>query len=158
MPAERLPRRLRFGRRDLDGNRFLARCVHRWFKFGRPRLAVAHRALAGLFKVSLWTHPIFKLEYSLRGDSWFVGVPRRRTPVRAWDLYKGSEWFACDARAARLLLEVDPTVTAYFARSHIPDESYFQSVLRHVPDIVVDGSVVTWVPPSRRCPPRAGCC
>jgi hypothetical protein len=147
MPAERLPERLHFGRRDLDANRFLARSVHRWFKVGRPRLALAHRALAGLYKVSLLTHPILKLEYSLRGDTWFVGVPRRRTPVRGWELYKGSQWLACNARAARLVLDVDPAVTAWFTRSHIPDESFIQSVLHHAPGIVVDDSVVTWVPP-----------
>jgi hypothetical protein len=147
LPAQLLPRRLHFGPSDRDENRFLARCVHRWFHIKRPRSDVLHKALAGFSKISLWTHPLVKLEYSLRSDAWFVGVPRRRGPVRNWDLYKGSEWIACNARAAAALLRVDPALTEFFRRSHIPDESYMQTVLRREAGLVVESSDVTWVPP-----------
>jgi hypothetical protein len=146
LPTQLLPPHLHFGARDLDGNRFLARCVHRWFRFGRPTSDVAHRMLTAVAKVSRWTHPILKLEYSLRGDSWFVGIPRRRGPMAGWDLYKGSEWIACSARATGTLLRTDPAITAWFRRSHIPDESYVQTVLQHPGDLVVRNADVTWVP------------
>jgi hypothetical protein len=146
LPAQRLPRRLHFGTRDLDGNRFLARCVHRWFRVHRPKSDLAHRALAGLSKVSLRTHPLLKLEFSLRSESWFIGVPRRRGPVRQWDLYKGSEWLACNANAADILLRTDPRATDWFRHSHIPDESYVQTVVRRS-NLTVENADVTWVPP-----------
>ena len=152
LPAVRLPRRLRFGGGDPDGNRFLARCVHRWVKIRRPRSALAHRAIAGLSKVSLLAHPLFKLEFSLRNDAWFLGLPRRRARVRGWDLFKGSQWFACNARAARIVLDTDPEVSRWFAGSHIPDESYVHTVLHHSPDLVLDDSLVTWVPPEPEVP------
>lgn len=143
----RLPRRLRLGPRDLDGNRFLARCILKWTALRRPRFQLAHRALAAVCKVSRWTHPVFKLEFSLRSDAWFVGVPRRRGPVTGWELYKGSEWFACNARAGRVLLATDRDVTDWYRHSHIPDESYFHSVLHRAGDLVIRDSAVTWVPP-----------
>jgi hypothetical protein len=147
LPAVKLPERLTWGGGGLDGNRFLARCVHRWLQFARPRSKQAHRALAGISKISLWTHPILKLEFSLRSDAWFVGVPRNRGALRGWDLFKGSEWLACSARAARVLLAAEADVRCWFMRSHIPDESYVQTVLHHAPDLVIEDAPVTWVPP-----------
>ncbi len=152
MPAEMLPARLHFGRRDADGNRDLARCRLRWFLVRRPRSAAVQKALSALSKISDLTHPVFKLEFSLRNESWFVGIPRSWRAVRSWDLYKGSEWFACNARSAAVLLQADPGVMAWFQRSHIPDESYFQSLLHHDGRLTIDRSVVTWVPPQPLMP------
>jgi hypothetical protein len=152
IPTQLLPPHLHFGAKDLDGNRFLARCVLRWFRFHRPKSHFAHRVLTGAAKVSRWTHPILKLEYSLRGESWFVGIPRRRGPTAGWDLYKGSEWITCSARATDILLRTDPAVAAWFRRSHIPDESYIQSVLRRPRDLVVRNTDVTWVPAEPTAP------
>jgi len=147
VPSVRLPRRLRFGRGDPDGNRFLARCVHRWATVPRPRTGAAHKALSALAKLSAYTHPLVKLEFSLRSDAWFVGLPRRRGPVRRWTLHKGTEWIAFNRRSAAVLTGVDPAVTRWFQRSHIPDESYIHTVLLHAPGLVVEDSLVTWVPP-----------
>jgi Core-2/I-Branching enzyme len=151
MPAERLPRRLRFGRADPDLNRDLARCRLRWFTIPRPRSTPLDRVLAALSKLSNLTHPLCKFEYSMRNDAWFVGLPRRRGPLAGWDLYKGSEWFACNRRSAEVILRADDRVTAWFRHSHIPDESYFQSLLHHDGGVTIDGALVTWVPPQ---PPR----
>jgi hypothetical protein len=150
MPARRLPRRLHFGPRDLDGNRFLARCVLRWTRVRRPRHSLTHRALAALSKMTRWTHPVLKLEFSLRSDAWFIGWPRRRGPLKTWDLFKGTEWIAFNARSAGVLLAVDPAVTAWFRRSHIPDESYIQSVLHRDGQLEIVDRLVTWVPPEPR--------
>ncbi|HTU37586.1 MAG TPA: beta-1,6-N-acetylglucosaminyltransferase [Acidimicrobiales bacterium] len=152
MPAEELPRRLRFGRRDADANRDLARCRLRWFRVARPRWAPAHKALAGLSKLSTLSHPVCKLEFSQRNDSWFVGVPRRRGAVTGWTLFKGSEWFACNRRAAAAVLQADERVASWFRRSHIPDESYFQSLLHRDGRLRIDHRVVTWVPPQPPAP------
>ncbi len=103
--------------------------------------------MSALSKLSNLTHPVFKLEFSLRNESWFVGIPRRSLPVRSWNFYKGSEWFAFNARSAAVLLEADFSVVSWFQRSHIPDESYFQSLLHHDRRLTIDRSVVTWVPP-----------
>jgi hypothetical protein len=111
-----------------------------------------HRALAALSKLSNLTHPALKLEYSLRNDAWFVGFRRRRGPLRGWNLYKGSEWFACNRRSAAVMLEANDQVTSWFGRSHIPDESYFQSVLHHDRQVNIADTLVTWVPPQPPTP------
>jgi hypothetical protein len=152
MPAELLPTRPHFGRRNADANRDLARCILRWRAVRRPRRAALHRALAALSKVSNLTHPVFKLEFSQRNDAWFVGVARRRGPLKGWDLYKGPEWFACNSRSARVLMQADKEVTTWFKRSHIPDESSFQSLLRHDNQLTVSCALVTWVPPQPPSP------
>jgi hypothetical protein len=152
MPAEVLPARLHFGTRDADANRDLARCWLRWFRVRRPRSAAVQKGLSALSKISNFTHPLFKLEFSLRNESWFVGVPRRRKLVRSWDLYKGSEWLALSARSAGVLLHTDQRVESWFRRSHIPDESYVQSVLHRDAALAIDGSIVTWVPPQPPTP------
>jgi hypothetical protein len=152
MPAEVLPARLRFGARDPDANRDLARCRLRWFRVRQPRAGVAQKALSAVSKVGNLTHPVCKLEFSRRNESWFVGLPRRKGPVKSWDLYKGSEWFACNARSAGVLLQADPRVSTWFRRSHIPDESYFQTLLRRDGRLSIDRSTVTWVPPQPPTP------
>ena len=152
MPTVVLPTRLRFGARNQEGNRDLARCRLRWFRVRRPRAAAGQKIVAALSKVSNLTHPVFKLEFSLRNDSWFLGIPRRGRPVKQWELCKGSEWFACSARSASVLLQADPLVASWFERSHIPDESYFQSLLHHDGRLRIDRSVVTWVPPQPATP------
>ncbi len=151
LPAEELPARPRFGLRDADASRDLARCRLRWFTVRRPRWSPIHRALSALAKVSNLTHPVFKLEFSLRNEAWFFGVARRRGPLKGWDLYKGSEWFACNRRSAGVILQADQGVASWFRHSHIPDESYFQSLLHHDPQLTIARTVVTWVPPQ---PPR----
>jgi hypothetical protein len=152
IPSSRLPRRLHFGRTDLDGNRFLARCIHRWVAVTRPRSALVHRALAGVSKVSCLTHPILKLEFSLRSDAWFIGLPRSRGPVKGWALYKGSQWIAFNDRAARLVLHVETPVIMWFEQSHIPDESFVHTVLQRVPGISIHNQLVTYVPPEPDTP------
>ena len=146
VPSCRLPERMRFGPRDLDQNRFLARCAHQWVTLRRPRSPALHKALAGLSKCSLWAHPILKLEFSLRNDAWFFGLPRGRGPVKHWPLYKGSQWIAMNARAARVALTVDPDVAAWYERSHIPDESYIQTVLHRDESLVTEDQIVSFVP------------
>jgi hypothetical protein len=152
LPTVALPHRLHFGHGDHDGNRFLARAAHRWHKVPRPNSRLLHKALSGASKLSQSLHPLVKLEYSLRGDAWFIGVRRRRGPVSGWPLYKGSEWIACRAGAVAELLATPADVTSWFEGSHIPDECYVQSVLHQASELVTHDALVTWVPPEPQRP------
>jgi hypothetical protein len=147
-----LPDHLRFGRSDEDANRFLARCTHRWVTVRQPRASAVHRAVGGLWKLSRYIQPCAAVEYSHRRRTWFIGTPRRRGILRSWSFYKGSQWIAFNQRSAKAILGVDPAVTEWFKRGHIPDETYFQSVLRREPGLVVSDQVVTYVPPGPERP------
>ncbi len=144
--ADPLPKRLRFGRADEGANMYLSRCIHRWVTVRQPRLAAAHRAVGGVFKLGLYIAPILTVEYSHRRESWFFGRPRARRLLKNWVFYKGSQWIAFNRRAAETILQADPAVTDWFRRGHIPDETYFHTVLRHAEDLVVTADVVTYVP------------
>ncbi len=144
--ADPLPKRLRFGRSDEGANMYLSRCVHRWVSVHQPGMSVAHRAIGGLWKLSLYLNPIFTVEYSHRRETWFFGRPRSRGPVKHWAFYKGSQWIAFGRRAAESILHTDPALSEWFRGGHIPDETYFHTVLRHAEDLVVTTDVVTYVP------------
>jgi hypothetical protein len=150
--ADRLPKRLRFGKADEGGNMYLSRCIHRWTSLNQPRLSTAHRAVGGLWKLSLYCNPIFTVEYSHRRKTWFFGRPRVRGPVKDWAFYKGSQWIAFGERAAKTILHADPAVTEWFRGGHIPDETYFHTVLRHAKDLSITTDVVTYVPIGPKTP------
>ncbi len=147
-PAERLPDRLRFGRPDGESQLYLARCRHRYVAPGRPRSEAAHRAVGGLAKLAAGLGPLVALEYAHRRQAWALGRRRPLGPVTGWTLYRGSQWIALNRRAAAAALAVDPAVTAWFRPSWIPDETYFQTVLRQVPDLVVSDRPTTFVLPT----------
>jgi hypothetical protein len=142
-----LPRRLHFGARDLEPNVFLSRVVQRWSYFAQPRWRVGQVALRQLSRIALLIEPIFSLEFSIRHNGWFIGVPRRRGPVRGWEFVKGSQWLACTSGAVRSLKDVDPLITTWFKKSYIADESYLQSVFHNDPRIRVSKDRVCWLPP-----------
>ena len=144
--ADPLPKRLHFGRADEGTNMYLSRCIHRWVTMRQPRVAAAHRAVGAVFKLGLYMAPILTVEYSHRRESWFFGRPRARGLVKNWVFYKGSQWIAFNRRAAQTIVNTDPAVTDWFRHGHIPDETYFHTVLRHAEDLVVTADVVTYVP------------
>ena len=144
--ADPLPERLRFGRSDEGPNMYLSRCIHSWVTVSQPHRPAAHRAIGGLWKLSLYVNPIVTVEYSHRRQTWFFGRPRSRGPLQNWTFYKGSQWIAFNRRAAETILHTSPAVTDWFRRGHIPDETYFHTVLRHAEDLVVTTGIVTYVP------------
>jgi hypothetical protein len=150
--ADRLPKRLRFGRADEGANMYLSRCVHRWVSVNQPRAAAVHRAIGGLWKLSLSVNPIVAIEYSHRRRTWFFGRPRSRRRVENVAFYKGSQWIAFNRRSAESVLHTDPALTEWFRQGHIPDETYFHTVLRHAGDLVVTTDVVTYVPIGPKTP------
>ncbi len=144
-PMDRLPSRLRFGGADFEANQYLARSRHRWSAVPRPRSSSLHRGLGGLTKISRRALPLFAVEYAHRRESWAIGTPRRLACMRGRTLFRGSQWIAMNRRAAEAVLNVDPAVTEWFQRSWIPDETYFQTVLRQWPELVVSGEPTTFV-------------
>lgn len=150
--ADALPKRLRFGRSDEGGNMYLSRCVHHWVTVPQPRAAVAHRAIGGLWKLSLYLSPMFTIEYSHRRRAWFFGRPRARSHLENLVFHKGSQWIAFNRRGAQAILETDPGLTQWFRGGHIPDETYFHTTLRAAEDLVVTADVVTYVPIGPKTP------
>jgi hypothetical protein len=143
---------LRFGHPDDNVNRFLARCVHRWVTFGEPKATMLRRILDGLAKMSGYVQPLAAVDYSHRRGAWLVGLPRRRGPLRAWTFHKGSQWIACNRRAADTILSTDARIPVWFGRSHIPDETYLQTVLRNDRSLTIRDRTTTYVPSGPRYP------
>ena len=84
-----LPSRLRLGRADEGGNMYLSRCLHRWVSVRQPHSSLAHRAIGGIWKLSLYIAPITTVEYSHRRETWFFGRPRARGRSAELDLLQG---------------------------------------------------------------------
>jgi hypothetical protein len=143
--ADRLPSRLRFGHSDPEANQYLARSLHRWTYFPRPRGGLPHRALGGLMKLSRALHPLYQMEYAHRREAWLVGRRRRRTGLRGITLYRGSQWIALNQKAARRVLEADPGLVDWFAKSWIPDEAFLQTVLHNDRELTVRNAKTTFV-------------
>jgi hypothetical protein len=98
-----------------------------------------------LMKVSCHTHPVVKLEYVHRRGSWVLGLPRPKGPLHGWTFFRGSQWILLNRRAAQSVLRADPAVPAWFRRSWIPDETYFQTLLHKEEGLVVRNEPVTYV-------------
>ncbi len=91
---------------------------------------------------------LLALEYAHRRQAWFVGLPRRHGRPEATTFYKGTQWIGFNRRSADAVLGTDPAVTEWFKRSHIPDETYLQTVLHNAPGLNVSNDLVTFVPES----------
>ena len=154
--AEALPPKLRFGRQNEDANRFLARCLHRWVTIDQPGTTLGLKTMGGLWKLSRYVLPLFAIEASHRRSAWFFATPRRRGRPRDTTFYKGTQWIAFNRRSAGAILGTDQAVTDWFRRGHIPDETYFQTVLYNTPGLSVTNQLVTYVPegPLRPGPTR----
>ena len=150
--AEALPRTIHFGRSGEDANRFLARCLHRWIPLTEPRSAIGNKAFSGLWRISRHVLPLCAIEYSHRRQAWFIGLPRRRGRPQTTIFYKGTQWIGFNRRSADVVLGTDPTVTEWFQRSHIPDETYLQTLLHNAPGLDVRTDLVTFVPESPERP------
>ena len=136
----------RRARRELARDEYFVRYAYRWRPLGRrPRalIPVANRLarLVGADPV-LVTRP-------------FKGQPRlgsaRRTPFGDdWRCFKGSQWMALSRRSVGRILEVmaaRPELARYYATTLVPDESFFQTILRNQADLKVrDGrlSYTVW--------------
>ena len=100
-----------------------------------PRSAT--RLFSGLWRISRYVLPLCAIEYSHRRQAWFIGLPRRRGRPETTTFYKGTQWIGFNRRSAEAVLGTDPAVTEWFKRSHIPDETYLQTVLHNAPGLNV---------------------
>lgn len=141
------------GRRTTERDLFLARWTHRWWTL--PRVPALDRVprrvrtgVAGRYSGSWQFHlRTVMLRQLPRGLGWKVGVRRRRGLPEGWRLRKGEQWLAVSRLA---LAELDRVVAAdgrgraFFAGSHIPDESWFQTALASVPGLRVADGRISW--------------
>jgi hypothetical protein len=103
-----------------------------WFRtFGRVWRAVWHRIIRKPGNLLL------KIGYEL-------GL--RRQPPSQLAPYVGSQWWTMDRRSAEYVLEfvkTRPDVVRFFRHSHVPDESFIQTVLMNSPlaDTVVNNNL-----------------
>ena len=75
----------------------------------------------------------------------FKGHPRlglaRKTPFGGdWRCFKGSQWMAMSMTAVKRIGEVmdtRPELALYYAATLVPDESFFQTILRNQADLRV---------------------
>jgi hypothetical protein len=130
LPAERLSGQLRFGRAHSDSNLYLTRSRHRWVTLPRPRSAGLQRGIGGLMKLSQWVQPLVALEFVHRRDAWVIGTRRSTRSLDGLTFYRGSQWLALNRPAALAAIDIEARLTNWFKRSWIPDETYFQTVLR----------------------------
>ena len=141
--------RFRMTERDL----LLARWTHRWWTL--PRVPVLSRVptrirlgILGRFaRTGQWYQRPVMLRQLPRELGWKVGVRRRHGLPDGWRLRKGEQWLAASRHA---LAELDRAVAAdgrgrrFFATSHIPDESWFQTALTSIPGLRVADGRVSW--------------
>ena len=141
------------GRRNTERDLFLARWTHRWWTLPRvPALSRVPRSVrarvAGRYSGSVQFHLRTVILRQLpRELGWKVGVQRRRGLPDGWRLRKGEQWLAASRHA---LAELDRVVAAdgrgraFFATSHIPDESWFQTALTSIPGLRVADGRISW--------------
>lgn len=142
------------GRRISEDDLFRARWTHRWRDLPPAPLltrvpAPLRRRVTGRFSAGLmWYQRPVMLRQLPRGLGWKLGVRRRDSVLPAgWTIRKGEQWLACDRAAVaeleRLRVEV-PSVRAFFAGTHIPDESYLHTVLGNTASLRVLDGRVSW--------------
>lgn len=116
-----------------------ARWTHRWTPL--PRVPVLDRVPAKLRRglnaafvaTLMWYQRPVMVRALPRGLGWLVGVRRTGTglPDRS-HIVKGEQWLAVSRRAmsrVRATVRADPGIVAFFATTHIPDESFLQTLL-----------------------------
>jgi len=146
VPARLVDRRPSFGRAPTAGDINFVRYSYRWRALP-PVAGVARRGVDLARRVSRYTQPLFKIEYTDRRDRFFLALPRRRSLPPGWLFYTGPQWMAFGRRAAGVVLDADETVVEWFRQTWIPDQSFFHSVLHNRPELVLRQTPLTYVVP-----------
>jgi hypothetical protein len=154
MSAEPLVDRPSGMRARTNRQRLQLRYTHRWYWL--PRLHVVSRLPASVRRLvrSAWfrclypIQAIFVLNQLPRDEGWALGIRRRSVPwSTGTPLYKGSQWIALSRRALRVSTEGAHAkrMQDYFATTTVPDEAYFQTVLRNARGVRVKCESVSWL-------------
>lgn len=117
-------------RRVLARDEYYVRYAYRWRPLGRvpARSVPVANGLARLVRADpvALTRPFMGRQR--------LGTARRTPFVDGWRCYKGSQWMALSHGAVRGVLDVierRPELARYYATTLVPDESFFQSILRN---------------------------
>jgi hypothetical protein len=121
-------------RRVLAQDEYYVRYAFRWRPLGPiPARAVpVANAVARLFGAD----PV-ALTRPFRGRP-RLGTARRTLFDTSWRCYKGSQWMALSRPAVRRILTVmddRPELARYYSSTMVPDESFFQTILRNQTDL-----------------------
>jgi hypothetical protein len=121
-----------------------ARYYYRWYR--TPSLTRSLRIPGSALGARLawkfsWAQPLIYIWRLPRDSGTVVGIRRYRTPFgQDFQCYVGSTWFAVNRHGLQTLVDfaaTRPDVTRYYARTILPDESYFQSILMNAPGVKV---------------------
>jgi hypothetical protein len=116
-----------------------ARYYYRWFRL--PRLTRWLEIPGRWWWQLSWAQPLLFVWPLPRDSGTVLGIRRRRTPFGPnFRCYAGSTWFAVNRQGLQALIDfatVRPDVIDYYARTILPDESLFQSVLMNDPEVNV---------------------
>lgn len=135
-------------------DRLKMRYTHYWYWL--PRLGIISRLPRRLRRLvrSGWFKCIYPLQAMVvlnalpRHEGWALAIRRRRVP---WSpdmpVYKGSQWIALSRRAADACLDGSHArrLRSDFARTLVPDEAYFQTVLASMPGMSIRFEPVSWL-------------
>ena len=146
VPARVVDRKPSFGRAPTAGDINFVRYSYRWRPLP-PVNGMARGVVDLARRVSRYAQPLFKIEYTDRRDGFFLGLPRRRRLPPGWALYTGPQWMAYGRRAAEAVLGADQMVVDWFRQTWIPDQSFFQSVLRNRSELILRDTPLTYVVP-----------
>jgi hypothetical protein len=134
--------------------RLQMRYTHRWYRL--PRLNVVSRLPSSVTRSirSVWFKYVYPLQAIVvlqllpREEGWALGIRRRAVPWSSdTPVYKGSQWVALSRRAAEMSIGGSQArrMQEYFARTLVPDEAYFQTLLANASAIRVRPEPVCWV-------------
>ena len=146
VPARVVDRRPSFGRAPAAADINFVRYSYRWRALP-PVRGLTHRAVGLARRVSRYSQPLFKIEYTDRRDRFFLALPRRRRLPAGWVIYTGPQWVALGRRAAEALLHADHEVVEWYRRTWIPDQSFLHTVLHNQPDLRFSDTPLTYVVP-----------
>lgn len=130
------------------------RYTHRWYWLPRlnviPRLPrVVTRSIRRVwFKCLYPLQALVVLNQLPRDEGWVLGIRRRRVPwSEEMPVYKGSQWIALSRRVIGACTEgaKENRLRHYFARTLVPDEAYFQTVLASAGNLRIAREPISWL-------------
>jgi hypothetical protein len=146
VPARVVDQKPSFGRRPSAGDVNFVRYSYRWRELPAWR-GPARTAVEVARRVSRYSQPLFKIEYTKRRDRFYLALPRRHDHPHHWTLYTGPQWLALGSRAVERVLEADEEVVDWYRQTWIPDQAFFHTVLHNQPDLALSDRPLTYVVP-----------
>jgi hypothetical protein len=137
-----------------NAERLRMRYTHRWYWLPRlnviPRLPrpVTQSVRRVWFRCFYPLQAVMVLHQLPRREGWVLGIRRSDVPwSKDMPVYKGSQWIALSRRAYAECIDGRTAggLRDYFARTLVPDEAYFHTLLASTPGMRIRHEPVTWV-------------